>query len=872
MCARVGSIAVALILTLLSGSLLATATSPATVEPLQSNSNYDDLVALFYEFRASQDATNSSGVPDYTPAAIEARYEGLQQSHKRLAAFEIDDWPVWQQVDYHLVRAEMNALEFHHRVHKPWARDPGFYSIRGGDAGASIEAETFTRPLFELRPPFSEEEKTQYQATLRAIPGIYEQARLNLTEAAGDFADLAIRNLVREAGIYDRIAERLQEHHPDLVVDARAAGQAVRDYRTWLAANRHTMTAPAGLGRENYTWWQRNVLLAPWGWEEANNIIEREYDRIITFLKLEEHRNRDLPPLEVDMTEREFEASLYHALNYVVEFLRDNEIMTIDDWVNPADYTGFATLEELDERLAREAAESPEATASSDRFRPENTSIDTKVRQREILPGETHEYIGHMLDHQRQERQTRSPIRGAGRRFNMSSRRTEGWAVALEELLMQAGVLDERPRKGREMEYLMNASHMSLAIPDMKMQANEIDLTEARHLCAAIMPRGWSRPDEGMVWFEMQSNIRNPGGFHSNVVTGKAYFMKLFRERAQELGDDFVLRDFVDEFLSVGLIPMSLVRWEMTGNSDDVILVTEELPATARPGSQPSGGQTSSARTSSAQTSEAPPGMVAIPGGSFLMGDADGQDQEGPVHEVELDGFFLDVHEVTLEEFGKFVEATSYVTDAERNGGSIIWTGEDYEKTEGIDWRFDAAGNRHEAADSNQPVTHTSWNDANAYCQWAGKRLPTEAEWEYAARGGEKGYKFAWGNEPLGTEVVANVSDERFIMVVTTWPHFEGYDDGYTFGAPVGSFPPNSLGLYDMAGNAWEWCSDYFDPEFYSRSPRENPINDVPDERRSMRGNSWDGRPGLMRASRRTSDLQSNSYADTGFRCAMGIE
>ena len=142
---------------------------------------------------------------------------------------------------------------------------------------------------------------------------------------------------------------------------------------------------------------------------------------------------------------------------------------------------------------------------------------------------------------------------------------------------MQAGVLDERPQRGRIMEYLMNASHMSLAIPDMKMHANEINLAEARQLCAEIMPRGWSQEDERMVWFEMQSNLRNPGGFHSNVVTGKAYFMKLFREAAQEADTEFVIRDFVDDFLSAGTIPMSLIRWEMTGNSDDVTLVTEEL-------------------------------------------------------------------------------------------------------------------------------------------------------------------------------------------------------------------------------------------------------------------------------------------------------
>ena len=169
---------------------------------------------------------------------------------------------------------------------------------------------------------------------------------------------------------------------------------------------------------------------------------------------------------------------------------------------------------------------------------------------------------------------------------------------------------------------------------------------------------------------------------------------------------------------------------------------------------------TPEAPTPEAQPPMPPPGMVLIPAGSFLMGDADGEDMEKPVHEVELDAFYMDTHEVTLEEFGQFVEATGYVTDAEKNNGSIIWNGEDFEKTDGVNWRFDAAGNEHTPDENNQPVTHLSWNDANVYAQWVDKRLPTEAEWEYAARGGEKGYKFAWGNEPLGEAVVANVSDE----------------------------------------------------------------------------------------------------------------
>ncbi|SVC85007.1 uncharacterized protein METZ01_LOCUS337861, partial [marine metagenome] len=147
MYARFDSVISTVILTLFlvvsSASSANTAGQGAAAEVAQRGDSYADLVSMFEEFRASGDATNSVGVPDYSAPAVAERYQVLQQFRERLAALDIDAWPIWQQVDYHLVRAEMNAVEFHHRVHKPWARDPGFYSIRGGDAGASIEAETF---------------------------------------------------------------------------------------------------------------------------------------------------------------------------------------------------------------------------------------------------------------------------------------------------------------------------------------------------------------------------------------------------------------------------------------------------------------------------------------------------------------------------------------------------------------------------------------------------------------------------------------------------------------------------------------------------------------------------------------------------------
>lgn len=529
--------------------------------------DYDELVSLFNEFREYQKPVLVDGIPDYSEGTMKAKLEGVRAFQQRLEDMDTTEWSTSSQVDYYLVWAEMNAVEYHHRVLEPWKHDPGFYSFfGGGDAGASMNLEGIMPALFDLEQPLNQAQQDQLGAAMTIVPRVLTHARSNLTEGSGDLAAFAIRNIDREAEFFNEMSEEFFEDNEKLKKLTKEAATSMRVYRQWIIDNKDKMTALAGSGKENYSWWNKRVQLSPWGWEESNFIIQREYDRVITWLKLEEQRNRNRPPLEVAMSERAYNKSLREALHYAVEFLKENEIMTIHDWVNPADYYlgGRGSEQDLSE-LSDEPSEA---------FYPENSNVDLKYRQREILPGENHEYVGHMLDMQRQERLNLSPIRKAERRFNMGSMRLEGWAVWMEEGLMQAGVLDERPQKGREMEYLMNASHMSLSVPDMKMHANEINLAEARKLCAEIMPRGWTKEDEGVVYFEMQSNLRNPGGFHSNVVTGKAYFMKLFRDYAVMKGEDFIIKEFIDKFLSFGVIPMPLIRWEMLGDDTEIRAIT----------------------------------------------------------------------------------------------------------------------------------------------------------------------------------------------------------------------------------------------------------------------------------------------------------
>jgi len=283
-------------------------------------------------------------------------------------------------------------------------------------------------------------------------------------------------------------------------------------------------------------------------------------------------------------------------------------------------------------------------------------------------------------------------------------------------------------------------------------------------------------------------------------------------------------------------------------------------------------------------------GMKLLPGGSFEMGSPhlpshasdDGHhrgakapdpahaiyEDEGPVHRVTLSPFFIDVHEVTNEEFAQFVRATGYVTEAERKGASWVFRqgARDWEWVEGADWRHPLGPEDSIEGRMRHPVVHVSWNDAAAYCRWAGKRLPTEAEWEYAARGGRRGQRYPWGDAlKPGGEVLANFWQGH-------WPEKNLLEDGYYYTAPVCSFPPNDFGLCDMVGNVWEWTADWYAEDYYRRTPSANPKGPPSGEMRVARGGSWFCSPnycGAYRVAFRGKSPPDASFNNVGFRCAQ---
>lgn len=285
--------------------------------------------------------------------------------------------------------------------------------------------------------------------------------------------------------------------------------------------------------------------------------------------------------------------------------------------------------------------------------------------------------------------------------------------------------------------------------------------------------------------------------------------------------------------------------------------------------------------------------MAFIPGGSFQMGDTVeddmGEEDEKPVHEVSLSDFYLARNEVSVADFARFVDATRYVTDAERDGGSKKWTGGKWEKVPGSSWRDNTYFKPRPVAEYDHPVIHVSWNDAVRYCNWLsrehgleqvytmvgetvsanwsakGYRLPTEAEWEYAARSGGKDYLYAWGNgEPNG-----NVLDETTAKAFNhTGEKFSGYTDGYATTAPVGSFPQGRFGLSDMTGNVFEWCWDWYAKDYYGKSPVSNPRGAELDSNRVFRGGSWYFNPSSCLAADRYSFVPTYRDNYVGFRLA----
>lgn len=522
------------------------------VSPAAEEAAYDDLVALFEDWRAFERPPLLDGAPDYTAERFEARQPEYLRLRERLEAIDPSGWPVPRQVDWHLVRAEMNGYDFNRRVLRPWERDPAFYQTvwthrsdvpahEGPTHHALLELWTYDFPL-------SAEEEARLVADLAVIPPLAEQARRNLTGNARELWITGIRNLRQQRTDLDTIAERAGDGAgPELMAALDAARRATDELVAWLEAEAPKKTGPSGIGKENYTWYQENVHLVPMSWEDEVRLLERELDRAWSSLALEEHRNRNLPPSVPAASPAEYDALADRAAERLMTFLEVEEIVTVEDYFEPA----------LREHLGE--------------FVPEETrNFFWITAHHDPLPLYTH--FWHWFELARMDTEPHpSPVRRGPLLYNIFDSRNEGTATGVEEMLMHAGLYDDSPRT-RELVWILLAQRAARGLGSLYAHANEMTMEEAGQVHMDRTPRGWMKTEKELLIFEQHLYLRQPG-YGTSYVTGKYLLEQTLADwtrQREAAGEPAHLRDFFDQLHDAGNIPISLGRWEMTGLDDGV--------------------------------------------------------------------------------------------------------------------------------------------------------------------------------------------------------------------------------------------------------------------------------------------------------------
>ncbi|WP_271078828.1 DUF885 family protein [Aurantiacibacter sp. MUD61] len=517
--------------------------------------SYDDLLELHEELRDYMvPAFTNAVVLDsgaqvgeaYADSLMAEKVAGLESFEERLDAMDVANWPREHQVEYLAVRSMLNGYRFNLEVLRPWKRDPGFY------------LDPLMRVAF-AEVPASGEDLATLREQLATVPLMLADARANLTEVAGDYADLALHNLDNSDGVnhyhpyrevpppgiigwYDDLLARARESQPELVPEIQQARTALIAFRDWLQDERPGMDAAAGVGSARYDWFIRHVRMIPITGDEMLVLAEREHERMTAALALLRHRNRDEPQIPLSTSREQQEGRIAETDRIVRDFLTEEEFITIPDYVG-----------EL-------GANTPYIE------RPTGPNFWEQIQFRDPIPDHVHAVIpGHRFDAVLAARDER-PIRG---RFSEGSR-AEGWATYLEEATMLAGGTDHSPRAD-EFMMIFGIFRAARVPADVYMQRNAWSVREAVDFMRAQTP--WL--DEDVARVDAEIYLRRPPGYGVAYTIGKLQMDALLADRAMQLGDDFVLRDFHDEFMAAGRLPIALIRYEMTGAADEVALFWE---------------------------------------------------------------------------------------------------------------------------------------------------------------------------------------------------------------------------------------------------------------------------------------------------------
>jgi len=515
--------------------------------------SYKELLTLCQELRTLERPTLHNGVPDYTSATTSKIQQTLEQYRQRLAAFDTSGWLLEQKVDFELLRAEMNALDFNCRILQPWVRDPAFYALVFGEQSDTPDHEGPTShaaiELWQYTFPLSEDDSKKLVAQLNVIPPLYEQAKTNLTGKAHDLWSAGIGNIKDQVVLLDELAGKTPHDSPALATAINAAKEASLKLITWLEQQLPSKTEPSGIGKDNYTWNLRHVLLVPMTWEDEVTLLSRELSRAYYSLQLEREHNRNLPQLKAYTSEAEFERESDLAVKKMMAFLVEKKVLPVKEYMEP----------ELRKHLPSYLPE-------------EKRNFFANVYHQ--APAVLYSHSSHWFEIAKLSKDPlANPVRKKALPFNLWMTRSEGLATSMEETFMQTGLWDNNPR-ARELVWIMLAQRCARGLASLYAHANEIDYPKARAYQVKWTPKGWTG-DESLVGFEQHLYLRQPG-YGASYVTGKCQIDHLMMDVGRQKLDNFKLYDFFDQFYAAGVIPVSLIRWQMTGMDDEIKMINSE--------------------------------------------------------------------------------------------------------------------------------------------------------------------------------------------------------------------------------------------------------------------------------------------------------
>ena len=516
--------------------------------------SYQTLLQLCKELRLLERTSLPNGVPDYRSQTIIKTQQILLQYKGRLQKIDTTGWPINQQIDYVLLRAEMNALDFNCRILKPWVRDPAFYAIVFNEQSDTPEHEGPTSfaaiEIWNYVFPLSADEEKKLTTQLKIIPPLYEQAKINLIGNARDLWSAGIGNIKDQITILDKLTTKTKSDGKELNDAIANAKVASFQLIGWLQKQLPNKKGSSGIGKQNYTWHLQNVMMIPFSWEEEVTLLKRELTRAYASLQLEREHNKKLPELKPFSTPEEFTAGTDAAVKHLMNFLKQKEILPVKDYMEPA--------------LRKHIGE----------FIPEdkrNFFANISFRAPAVL----YSHSTHWFEIARMKEEPHPDLlRRNALPYNMWMQRSEGLATFMEETFMLAGLWDDNPR-ARELVWIMLAQRCARGLASLYAQANMINYEQARKFQVEWTPKGWTG-NESLVGFEQHLYLRQPG-YGTSYVTGKYFMEKLMMDMGVKDDNHLNLYNFFDQFYATGIIPISLVRWQMSRDDMEIKSLNKKL-------------------------------------------------------------------------------------------------------------------------------------------------------------------------------------------------------------------------------------------------------------------------------------------------------